>query len=163
MNNIRKIIFIAIICVFTIQAVAEEVHVVNLNFSDGREPVCFAVSGKPVTYFETDNIKVVTGSEEISFPLDKFSHLSFGTVDMTLSALTDLTTGRGISFYQTESVVRVSGLSSGMSVILYGINGILYARAAASDNGTCSIPTYGLPSGVYVVSTESVNYKFTKK
>lgn len=64
---------------------------------------------------------------------------------------------------QHGNSVYLSNCKVDSKVNIYSSNGILYSRHKVSKDGTLTIDLDILNKGVYIISTESINYKIIKK
>lgn len=147
---------------------AETVNVVTVHKVSG-DPVHFLVSESPKTYFTNSDVEVKSGTGDtektlLTVSLDNFASLTLGTTDRTNATtnIGDIFKGEPV-FQVTDVALQSAGLRANSEIVIYDVAGVLHARATVDANGEATISLQGLPAGVYVVATESTNFKFVKR
>ena len=128
-------------------------------FPDGSTSE-FPFADHPLVRVEGENFKVESAGVAIEY--------TAATVHkFTISE--NLPTGKVEKVEEQGSVrhagdeVLFSGLRAGGLIGVYGINGVLEASYRAFDDGTCAVPIGNLPTGMYIIKTETITYKFIKR
>ena len=71
--------------------------------------------------------------------------------------------GQGTAVWTGAGLLAISGCKPGETVAVYATDGRQVLRRNADTDGMLTISTDALPTGVYIVKSQSVNLKFAKK
>lgn len=173
----RKTLLIFALMLAVVTGAAEAYHEMETNSSSGAgadEFVCELKSGATVKWQLTEQPTVelkggqfvisstratvyYTAEDVKNFKLNK-SATAIESVPQDGSAL-----HQGTVQWAGSGLLVVSGCKAGEVVTVYAADGRQIVRLQADSDGTLTIATEGLPTGVYIVKSQSVNLKFAKK
>lgn len=150
------------------------------NFADSEsgvgadEFVCELKSGATVTWQLTEEPQVelkggqfiITSSRATVYytveDVNRFAlHKSATGIETVPQKDSGLNSGATIMAGAGQLIL--SGCKAGETITIYAINGRQVLQCCTEKNGTLTISTEALPTGVYIVKSRSVNLKFWKK
>ena len=123
------------------------------------EKVYYAMSEKPYFVYSDKGVTIKTKKASVEYSFSKIAKLTFDDmangIDVVSVADANVNIGE-------ESIV-ITGLSAKESVCVYGVNGSLVNAFKADANGTAILEASALPSGMLVVKSKNVSFKYLKK
>ena len=125
---------------------------------DGSK-VYYNLDHQPKTTFTTDDLVITTAQTTISYPLAKILRYTYESGSQGIDDLKK----QGICITHKDDEVIVTGLPQGKTISVYGADGkqLLSKRSDGSTRQVLSLSQ--LPTGVYVIKAETVNYKIMKR
>lgn len=102
---------------------------------------------------------ITTAQTTINYPLAKILRYTYEDSSQGINDTKEL----GICITHRSDEVIVTGLQQGKTIFAYGADGkqLISKRSDGSKRQVLSLSQ--LPTGVYVIKAETVNYKFTKR
>ena len=125
---------------------------------DGSK-VYYNLDDQPKTTFTADDLVITTAQTTINYPLAKILRYTYEDSSQGINDTKEL----GICITHRSDEVIVTGLQQGKTIFAYGADGkqLISKRSDGSKRQVLSLSQ--LPTGVYVIKAETVNYKFTKR
>lgn len=125
---------------------------------DGSK-VYYSLDEQPKTTFTTEDLVITTSTKTINYPLSQIQRYTYEGGSLGINDIK--TQGVAIS-HHGEDIIMI-GLPIGKSISIYSIDGkqLLSRLSDGSNRQTLSLST--LPTGVYIIKAETINYKFTKR
>ncbi len=141
---------------------------VFISFTDGSNALQLKFESEPQISMTNGGLVVTTTKlgKELTFEFSDVEKMYFGLVtDETTSGVTETEVAKKASvvFAYADGVVKVSGLSSGETVRVVALNGTVYKSVKATAEGTAEFNIDNAQAGVYIVTTNSLNFKLIKK
>lgn len=117
---------------------------------------------RPCTMFTEDTLHIETMTNSIDIPLEQVQRYTF---ELDANDISIPSEGKkGPSFRQKDDELLLSGLSYGMRIAIYTIDGRLLVKQSADKKGEATISLKQLSKGVYLFKIGSLmTYKFTNK
>ncbi|HBC21717.1 MAG TPA: hypothetical protein DC009_06505 [Porphyromonadaceae bacterium] len=157
MKRLSMLLTCAVMAVAGLFAASPEYVVV---WSKSGEQTKFALSDRPEVQFQENTLSLTCAGSRYSFEISEVDKFTFANSDPDSVEELDAVT---VKFTLSNEVLELSGLVTGADVWLYGMDGRLLACMKAAADGCVTCPVGGLPSGIYLVKTESKTYKISKK
>lgn len=125
------------------------------NFQFETTPVA-TINGEELTIVEnlTQLTVVVPISEIVNFTFEK-EEIGQGIENIKVD-------NGGVTFRLSQDTLEVAGLSEGVDIQIFDINGQLRAKAVSDVDGTATIAMTGWDKGVYVVYAGTNKFKFIR-
>lgn len=125
---------------------------------DGSK-VYYSLDEQPKTTFTSEDLVITTNSATISYPLTKIQRYTYEGGSLGINDIK----AHGISISHHGEDIIVIDLPVGKSISIYSIDGkqLLSKQSDGSNRQTLSLST--LPTGVYIIKAETINYKFMKR
>ena len=123
------------------------------------EKVYYAMSEKPYFIYSDKGVTIKTKKASVEYSFSKIAKLTF---DDMANGIDDVSMADANVNISEESIV-ITGLSAKESVSVYGVNGSLVNAFNADVNGTAILEASALPSGMLVVKSKNVSFKYLKK
>ncbi len=141
---------------------------VFISFTDGSDALQLKFESEPQISMTNGGLVVTTTKlgKELTFEFSDVEKMYFGLVtDETTSGVTETEVAKKASvvFAYADGVVKVSGLSNGETVRVVALNGTVYKSVKATAEGTAEFNIDNAQVGVYIVTTNSLNFKLIKK
>ena len=132
---------------------------VKMTEPDGKETV-FILADHPIVTVENNAIIVTTDNQNISLELEpniifRFCDADGAGVETAAKSLP--------TFKIDDTRLEGNNLQPRTLVTIYDISGRMTASATTDDAGFVSIVIADLPAGVYIVGSNSNNFKFHKR
>jgi len=125
---------------------------------DGSK-VYYSLDEQPKTTFTIDDLVITTNSTTINYPLSKIQRYTYEGGALGISNVSS----DGIFISHRGDEIIVTGLPDGKSVTVYGVDGKALLLSHSDGSSCLSLSLSKLPTGVYVVKAETINYKFIKR
>ena len=152
----KKMVLTLISLLMTMLATAEEQNVIAIYQTDGQVAM-FAFADKPaVTYTATDLV-LTTTKTTMQYPIAQLKKVQFEKADIS-EGLDELVADGRFSF--RDGAIEIHGGKPNSMVKIFTVSGMLAAQYPLDDKGDGHIPTQSLRGTTYVVTTESISFKF---
>lgn len=152
----RKLAIAAILAMVSFQADAGVKYLV-VNFNDGVQAM-FPLADNPVIRNSADEFTVETDAETISVLISELRNYEFSET----TSVNDITEAEA-TYSVTPYSIAFEGLSAGIQVDVYDLDGRKQASSVSEADGSTRIDISALCSGVYVVTYLYHSFKFVKK
>lgn len=130
---------------------AEEPNSLCIHTKTGQQ-ILFLLEDKPNVVINEDGVNITTFKNNVkyrvTYPLDNFS--KFTLENVRTASVNDITTQ---SYKIENNVIKTKG-----TIFAYNPLGQLYSR---SESGTMNLSS--APSGVYIIKTNNISFKYYKK
>ncbi len=171
MNLIKRVFAVAVVAAASVfSASAADPTGVKIEFQDEDENSTLQLlfTSNPEIKMTTDGVQVTSDKldKTLTYEFTDVKKVSFVEVtNETTSGITknEVAKKPNVVFAYSNGVIKVSGLSANELVRVVAINGTVFKSAKASNEGTLDIDIDNAQAGVYVVTTNSVNFKLIKK
>lgn len=142
-------------------AVAEDV--LRLHLTDGQT-VTFALSDEPQLSMSADSMSVTLSAITFRYAHQDVRYLDYDyDRDNAVGIGAATADEAGVQAQFANGSLRVSGLSAGSLLRLFGMGGQLVRSLRAGSDGTAEVSLEGLPRGTYLLGDgRKVNVKFQK-
>lgn len=114
---------------------------------------------QPTVKFTADEINITTLDGIISFPANEIRRFTYGYDPV---AIENVKAAGGFEFSFKGNTLRISHLPGGSPVEVFDTEGKQTASARTDGSGNTAISFAAMPTGVYVVKTQSGNFKISK-
>ena len=156
----KKIFLAAALALSSLAMMAESyAHSLIVNKKSG-ETVEYKFEADPKVTFDAADMVITTGDAQVRHAIADLEKLSF---TKTVGIEQVEANKSDIRVAVTSSQVTVEGLTPGMNVSIYSIDGRAVANAVADTQGTVQVSIDNLPAGIYVAASEAHSFKFAKK
>ena len=125
------------------------------------ETVWFIFADKPVITFDGNDVQIKTSKETVLYPAEEFKKYLFADANDTGIASVG-NEGKFVVNFDGNGI-SVKGAPSHALLQLYDASGALVADASTDAQGTVSLTTSNLNSGMYIVKIKNHNFKFLKR
>lgn len=142
--------------VYSICADAQSALVVHQKTG---EKVYYAMSEKPYFVYSDKGVTIKTEKISVEYSFSKIAKLTF---DDMANGIDDVSVSEANVNVSDESII-ITGLSAKENVSVYSVNGSLVNAVDADANGTAILDASVLPSGMLVVKSKNVSFKYLKK
>lgn len=121
----------------------------------------YGFSEKPViTYTETDLV-LTTAHIVVEYPLSAISKFTFTETETSVSGVeTDVVTP---ILELKDNTVYISGAKPQQTVTLVGADGKIVSTFKTDASGSVTFSIASLPKGIYIVKSESLTFKISKR
>lgn len=125
---------------------------------DGNK-VYYSLDEQPKTTFTTEDLVITTNDATINYPLSNIQRYTYESGSLGINDIK----AQGIAISHRGEDIIVTGIPVGKSISIYSIDGkqLLSRQSDGSNCQTLSFST--LPTGVYIIKAETINYKFMKR
>lgn len=145
----------AIACLLAMPSYAENRLCVVIYEKQGQTAT-FDLELRPTVSFMDNDIRLVCGNTDILYPLDSYLKMTIQEADLETSTehIPDA------SFSITENGILAHGCNS---MELYTVDGKIIAKENAHADGTVTLSTGNLGTGVYLVKVGNKSFKIIRK
>lgn len=125
---------------------------------DGSK-VYYSLDEQPKTTFTAEDLVITTNKTTINYPLSKIQRYTYEGGSLGINDVKS----QGICIAHYGDEFFVTGLPYGKSIAVYSADGkkLLSKQSDGSSRQTLSLSK--LPTGVYIIKAETINYKFMKR
>ena len=125
---------------------------------DGSK-VYYALDEQPKTTFTAEDLVITTNNATINYPLSKIQRYTYEGGSLGINDIK----AQGVAISHHGDEIIVIGLPVGKYIYVYGVDGkqLLSRQCDGSNRQTLSLSK--LPTGVYIIKAETINYKFLKR
>lgn len=125
---------------------------------DGNK-VYYSLDEQPKTTFTTEELVITTNNATINYPLAKIQRYTYEGGSLGINDIK----AQGVAISHHGDEIIVIGFPVGKSISVYSIDGkqLMSRQSDGSNRQTLSLST--LPTGVYIIKAETINYKFMKR
>lgn len=126
--------------------------------SDGKV-MNIKLSEEPVTTYSDGNLIIKTTKTTVTFPLENVVRYTYsgGTVGISSPA------AMSSEMSADGETLLFSGLKPGTDIFIYTASGQMARKVITSEQSQTAVTVSDLPTGVYVVKTNGITYKITKR
>lgn len=156
MTNLKKLLLLFLLICGSTKLLAQTALVVHQK---SGEVVYYSFSEQPKVKYEGADLVLTTSKTEVKYPLRNLSRFTFG--DMA-SGIDDMPVTKA-DVKVNNGTIAVTGAKPSSTISIFNINGTLVTNLQANEEGDMQYNTSALPTGVYVVKSENVTFKFIKK
>lgn len=125
---------------------------------DGSK-VYYSLDEQPKTTFTTEDLVITTNDATINYPLSNIQRYTYESGSLGIN---DIKT-QGIAISHHGEDIIVTGLPIGKSISIYSIDGKLLLSRQSDGSNRQTLSLSALPTGVYIIKAETINYKFMKR
>lgn len=155
-----KIDFFSLIIFFSsINLWAENNPGVNLHFASGEQMV-IQLEDEPMFTFENDDIVITTNKIILRFSSNEL--LKFTHVNIYPSSVENLETEK-VRVCFTKDGIYASNLKPHSKFSVYSQDGKLVCSSLANENGTVNVSFHTHKGLVYIIKTDSIDFKIIKQ
>lgn len=169
-KSVKRILALAVVAMASTSAFAADTTPdgVFISFTNDEEILQLKFESEPQISMTSDGLTVTTTKlgKTLTYEFKDVDKMYFSTVtDETTSGVTETEVAKKASvvFAYANGVVKVSGLSAGETVSVVAINGTVYKSVKATAEGTAEFNIDNAQTGVYIVTTNSLNFKLIKR
>ncbi len=157
MNKLLCTVFL-LFCVLMTHISAQ--NTLTIHQKDGRL-FSYGFLEKPIiTYTETDLV-LTTAHIVVEYPLSAISKFTFTETETSVSDVeTDVVTP---ILELKDNTVHISGAKPQQTISLIGTDGKIVSTFKTDANGYVTFSIVALPEGVYIVKSESLTFKISKR
>lgn len=159
-----KSFFISIITLllstFTAQGVDDEVITTLLVTPEGGEQIQLCLDSRPTVSFTDSEILIATETQVLSFSLASKVECTFSTERAGIALPESDAT---VSVRLQGKSVCISGLTEGYGVYVYNLSGTALYQGVAYAGGSVTIDLSQFPTGIYILKSNKLSYKFILK
>ena len=147
------VLLLSVLCISSVKA-----QTLVIWQKDGSKAY-YSLDELPKTTFTLDDLVITTNTSTINFPLQSILRYTYekGTVGI------DNVTSQGISVIHRGNDIIVTGLPKGKTIAIYSVDGKALLSRLSDGNTRQTLSLDKIPTGVYVIKAETVNYKFMKR
>lgn len=185
MNRISRTFYtLLMFTVLSLQTQASTLHKLVIRFTSQDEH-SYVLTEKPVLTFDNDNLYITADNLELkSYPVSMVKDFYFSTIegngpaqqnitiydhieinhdndDDPTTEITSPTTK--LEFKYIGDIVSIQGLEYPQTVLIYNIQGQQTLSEKVTTDNNVTIDLSPLPSGIYIVKTETQSFKIRKK
>ena len=158
MGRIYLRIMLALLCTLPACNIhAEEVDALYVWTKDGQK-VGYLLTEAPKARFTESALEFTVGGEQVSYPLDDYLKFTFGKYDPDA---VEAIPGMKAVFHMEGDNLHVSLMKASESIRIYGVDGKLISQTKTDGEGQAVLPVRG--SGIFIVSTNSINFIISKR
>lgn len=158
MKKIIFLLFIALLSLPSVTAVAGEINVLDIHCKSG-ENISIMLTDNPVVRFVDFDLFVKTDKNEVCFPSEEVERFTYRNVDPSKidpTVISDM-----LLRFENESLM-ISNLAPLAKVSAFNLEGMLVCSAVTDTMGNAVLQFTEMSSGVYIVKTPSVSFKILK-
>lgn len=144
----------------TAQAVDDEVITTLLVTPEGGEQIQLSLDSQPTVSFSDHEILITTETQVFSFSLASKVECTFST---EISGITLPETDPSVSITLHGKSVCISGLTDGCRVYICDLSGTSLYQGVADAGGSVTIDLSQFPTGIYILKSNKLSYKFIMK
>ncbi len=113
--------------------------------------------------YSANELVMTTTKTSVRYPINRLQKVVFD-VDENVTSVEDVKSSPSgdVKFSFRDGSLVVSGGNAGAIVNLYQSNGVFVGQFRLDGDGSVTIPTSNLSSGVYIVNTQKMSFKFYK-
>lgn len=125
---------------------------------DGSK-VYYSLDEQPKTTFTTEELVITTNNATINYPLGKIQRYTYEGGSLGINDIK----AQGVTISHHGDEIIVIGIPVGKYIYVYSVDGkqLLSKQSDGSNRQTLSLSK--LPTGVYIIKAETINYKFLKR
>lgn len=124
------------------------------------EKVYYELNTMPKTTFTESNIVISTTDASVVYPISDIKKYTF---ESSNSSMQNIEGNKDIHVSQNGNIVTIANLKEGSSVKVYSVDGIMVSNYVARANESLKITLSKFPVGVYLIRTNNITYKITKR
>ena len=157
MKKLFCLVFL-LLCVLMTHISAQ--NTLTIHQKDGRL-FSYGFLEKPIiTYTETDLV-LTTANIVVEYPLSAISKFTFTETETSVSGVeTDVVTP---ILELKDNTVYISGAKPQQTISLIGADGKIVSTFKTDANGSVTFSIVALPKGIYIVKSESLTCKISKR
>ena len=118
---------------------------------------------KPKVTMNNGDFILTTTSTTIAYPFDNIWKFTLADNDSDPSGIKDLKAVAGPALERQSDKVILTGEVANSPIYIYKVDGQLVKALRTDNNGQAEVSISDLPAGVYVVRTNGVTIKITKR
>ena len=123
----------------------------------------YLLSEKPKVTMNNGDFILTTTSTTIAYPFDNIWKFTLADNDSDPSGIKDLKAVAGPALERQSDKVILTGEVANSPIYIYKVDGQLVKALRTDNNGQAEVSISDLPAGVYVVRTNGVTIKITKR
>lgn len=132
--------------------------------STGGETIAIGCDQKPVIKTVTDGYELRYGEQVSSFTWSQLKKVTIQETEPTATAIEEAKAEfLKPTFQVSPGEICIKGAEPGSMAQIFSLNGRLQKNARVGDNGSVSLSTHNLPTGVYIIKTNKSTFKIVKK
>ena len=160
-KNLSISLLLAMLAMSIVMQAADKQNVLIVLTKDNVQHQ-FILADKPTVTFEGTQLKVTCekASASASFNLSDVIRFTYDGKD---AAGIDELTVDPAEISMEEGVLVISQMKANSTVNVYSMDGKLIRQLKVQRAGTYRLSLSSLPSGVYLVRTDNITYKITKR
>ena len=129
--------------------------------SAGGETIAIGADLKPVIKTTADGYELKYGEIVTAFTWSQLKKVSIKETEPTPTAIKDVEAKPSFSVAPGE--IAIQGAEPGSVAQVFSANGQQVLSTRVGDNGSVSLSTTGLPTGIYIIKTNKSKFKIVKK
>lgn len=122
----------------------------------------FPLSENPKVTHSDANLIVSTTTTTIEYAKTEVSKFTLKINEQETTSINNIKTPDS-SIKQNGNLIFMSGFSTGSTVRVFTINGQAVLTDHICNDGTLTLNLSPFTGGIYIISTESITYKFIKR
>ena len=135
-------------------------NTLTIHQKDGQQ-FNYGFSDKPVITYTESDLVLTTSKTVVEFPLSALSKFTFSDIEDAVIAVKDNSSKPSLSL--DEYTVCISGAEPDQSVTLLSIDGKVLSIYKTGADGSITFSIAELPTGTYIINSESLTCKILKK
>lgn len=136
----------------------KESYQLTIFLKNGNKAI-ISLYNEPTLLFDDDEVTVTYNSLTFTYKNDEVDYFDF---DEDATGIVIPNEELDTQFRITENELVITSLKPGAKVNVYSSNGVLVGQQN-EDGGVSAINISNLPSGIYIVKSGSLTYKFLKR
>lgn len=140
--------------------------------SESNELVCELNNGTMVTWqlVEQPQVEMLDGQFVVSttqttvfYAVEDVSRFTLTSTETAIDEIVGSSSSRPDIIYTPTGKLVVNGCQAGEAVSVYAADGRLVLSCRAASNGTTTIGLHQLPTGIYIVKSQVINFKIARR
>jgi len=131
--------------------------------SAGGETIAIGVDQKPVIKTVADGYELRYGEQVTAFTWSELKKVTVRETEPTPTAVEEVKAVVEPSFRLAPGEIAISGAEPGSLAQVYALGGRQVLSARVGQDGSVSLSTTGLKTGIYIVKTNKSSFKIVKK
>lgn len=134
----------------------------NVNFLlKDNGLITFALAENPVITYSDYAVTVTYSGGTVEYQMSDIQRVTIGEYSEDGVKEPAANSKGNLNF--ESGTFYLSGFAPGVLVSVYNLNGVLVKSRTIAEDGTLEISTNELSSGIYIIKTSSLTYKFNKR
>lgn len=159
----QKLYLVLLLLSLTLSGNAEEKWCLVVE-STGGETIAIGCDQKPVIKTVADGYELRYGEQVSSFTWSQLKKVTIQETEPTATAIEEVKVEfLKPTFQVSPGEICIKGAEPGSMAQIFSLNGRLQKNARVGDNGSVSLSTRNLPTGVYIIKTNKSTFKIVKK
>ena len=158
----KKILLTFMLFSFAATMFANGKDVLSVLMKDGTS-VYFLLAEKPYITFQNDEMKIVSDTDEALVKRTLVERFEFvNEIPTGIEDVEEQDEQLRANFKLDGDAVYITGLASGIKVVLYAMDGRVVTTSVATADGCVTLSLNTLLSGIYIVKYNDTAIKFIK-